>query len=402
MLVSQSIKTSLLLIFACSVAHAASIKDDISIERVVGKAIAAEALNISDDGNKIVYIAKAETDIQQAPPTTAWMVTKKDGVWQEPEKLPISGYVTSVTFAHNDEWIVASTSHGTAKGYLKILKLALSGDTDKIGDLMGFEHRIEIRDALKPKKKIFNFKPADFSLAKPEMLKHARVSPDGKLMTFYTHGIEAQRGIYLYNFDTQKTIHFGAFDDKHPTWTADGKKILFHSQVGGNAFSSAVEAASADATEALETSVLGYYDLSLRADGEMQANRILMDVNKKGFSYQKHPANYPGTDLIFFHGADAPDKAKKIYVRRLGVGTEVYKLSDLKLDGVEIQNGKHPNSSINASGLYFVGRLEGAPKSETRTLDRYSENPRMIDVDDLKDIFHLSHEDVMRISAQVK
>lgn len=396
---AKGIKISLLFVLACSVTQAASIKDDIQLGRVVSKAIAAEAIHISDDGNKIVYIAKGETDMQGTPPTTAWMVSKKDGAWQEPEKLPISGFVTSVAFAHNDEWIVASTSHGTFKGFMKVLKLALNGQTEKIGDLLGFDHRIEIRDAKKPKKTLYSFEPKKFNLQKPEMLKHARVSPDGKLLTFYTHGIEAQRGIYVYNFETEKTSYFGAYDDKHPTWSADGKKILFHSQTGGNAFSTnATKAVS----ESDETSVLGYYDLDLTNKSEISAKRVLMETNTEGFVYQKHPCNYPGTDLIFFHATDSLEHPKKIYVRRIGVDTEIYKLSDLMVDQVEIQNAKHPNSSINGGGLYFVGRLKGAPKSETRTLDRYSDNPRTIDVTDLKDIFHISEEDVRRIDEQVK
>ncbi|MFZ3229512.1 MAG: hypothetical protein WA160_04855 [Pseudobdellovibrio sp.] len=359
---------------------------------VVPQAIAPEAITLSDDGDKMTFIAKDSTDFQAAPPTTAWIVKKNNNnLWASPVKLPWGGMITSISFANHDQWLVASISKGTISGYVSILK-NIFGDHEKIGDLLGFKHRIQIFNAKNPKELVMSLSPEDFGLVKPEMLKHARVSPNGKWLAFYTHGYEDQRGIYVYNFETKKTIHLGLTNDKHPTWSPDGSKILFHEQDGGNAFGSN----SVD-----ERSLIGYYDLDVRNNNELVAVRNLMDTNNETFYYFKHPSMYPGTDLVFFHGLQKKDGSKKLFVRRIGVDTKIFKISDLLNEEVEIKGTKHGNSSISASGLFFVGRKKGNATTEVRPIDKQSEFSPIITIADLKDIYSISDMDVQKINRFV-
>lgn len=369
-----------------------SYKKNLQTDLVVKSAIAPEAITIAESGNQIAYIAKNETDMKSAPPTRAWLVKKMDNKWQEPVTLPWSGMVTSVTFANQDKWLVVSNSHGTFNGYLKIVENFFK-DREKIGDLEGFKHRIEIYDAQKPSKKLYSMRPEDFGLKKPEMLKHARISADGKLLTFYTHGYEDQRGVYVYDFATKITQHLGLSDDKHPTFTPDSTKILFHMQSGGNSFNGYGQS---------ERSMIGYYDLqNLNESGKPQ--RIMMDENVEAstYVYHKHPMVYPGTDLLFFHAMASPEGAKKIYVRQLAPNSQIYKLSDIISGQTELKGVKHINSSINGDGIYFIAKESGAPKYEARELDKYSENRRTIYVYDVKNIYHISDEQVQKIKEFV-
>lgn len=363
----------------------ASFKKDLTAEVVVKKAIAPEAITLSDDGNQMTFIAKRLQDFAGAPPTTAWITKKVNGAWAEPTELNWHGMVTSISFANHDRWLVVSNSRGTLKGYLTILK-NLFGDREQIGNLENFTHKIEIYDAAQPKKLLFSYDSTMFGMARSEMLKHARVSPDGRLLAFYTHGIEAQRGIYIYNFETKKTTYLGKTDDKHPTFTYDSSKVLFHTQIGGNAFVN---------YGAQEQSLVGYYDLT-------NGSRVMLDSNPEGYVYHKHPSLYPGTDLLFFHGSEEPEGGKKIFVRRLGIDTKIYKISDLLLGDVELKGLKHANSSTNPTGLYFVGHLQGAAKIEMRVVDPYSENPRSIKVEAVKDIYSISNEEVQKINRHIK
>lgn len=371
-----------------------NIKKNLYAEMVVKSSIAPEAITVSESGQSIAFIARTTRDFSSQPPTTAWLTKKSHAGWSEPVELPISGMVTSIIFANRDQWLVTTTSHGTPKGYLTILK-NLFKDREQIGNLEHFKHRIEVFDAKNPKKKLFSLKPSDFGLKKPEMLKHARISADGRLLTFYTHGYEDQKGIYLYNFETKQTVHLGLSDEKHPTFTPDGSKILFHQQSGGNSFNQ-------NGSE-VEKSVIGYYDLN-QLDTAGIPRRVMMDSqpNQHSYIYHKHPAVYPGTDLLFFHAQKNPEGGKKIYVRRLSPDSQIYRLSDIFSGEKELKTLKHANSSINPTGLYFVGREEGSEKRELRVIDRYSEQERSIYVEDVKNIYHLPSEAIKFINERVK
>ncbi len=354
---------------------------------VVKQSIAPEAITISDDGRQVAYIAKTLQDFSQAPPTTAWLIKQTGDQWSPAAKMPWGGKVTSVSFANQDRWLVVSNSHSTLSGYGTIVK-NLFGDREKIGDLLGFDHRIEIYDAQNPKKLLMSFTSEDMGLKKPEMLKHARVSPDGKWMTFYTHGHEDQRGIYVYNFETKRSQHMGLTDDKHPTWTPDGTKILFHQQEGGNSFVS---------YGGEEKSSLGYYDLKSDAHGNLSVTRQLMDSQRNQFLYHKHPSVYPGTNLVFFHGVLEPGGSKKLLVRKLGVDTKIFKISDLMINDLELKGTKHANSSLAATGLFFVAREKGKATTAVVNTNPQSEYGTEITIRDIKDIYTISNSEVQKI-----
>lgn len=378
-----------------SYSHAAevvSFSKNLDSQLVVKQSIAPEAITISDDGKQIAFIAKTTRDFSQAPPTTAWLIKQTANQWSTPIVMPWGGKVTSVTFANQDKWLVVSNSHATVSGYGSIIK-NLFGDREKIGDLSGFEHRIEIYDTLTPKNLIMSFTPQDMGLKKPEMLKHARVSADGKWMTFYTHGIDDQRGVYVYNFETKRTQHLGLFDDKHPTWTPDGTKILFHQQQGGNA--------SVD-YGGEEKSLLGYYDLKADAHGNLTFTRQLMDSQRNLFHYHKHPSVYPGTDLVFFHGVLEPLGSKKLFVRKLGVDTKIFKISDIMIKDLELKGTKHANSSLAANGLFFVAREKGKATTAVINATPQSETATDVTIIDIKDIYSISHNEVKKIIKFVK
>ena len=333
-----------------------SFSKNIESQKIVSQAFSPEGITLSDDGNSMAYLAKEVRDLSQVPPTTAWMVQKKNEEWSSPKKLPFKGMVTSVSFGNKDSWLVVSSSHGTASGYMNILK-NLFGSFDEIGNLTGFKHRIEIYDAKKTKKLLMSLASHNFNLKKPEMLKHARVSPDGKWLTFYTHGYKEQKGIYVYNFATKKTVHLAAFDDKHPTWSTDSNKILFHHQTGGNSFTR---------TGASEKSFIGYYELNVNSENNLNPVRQLMNLGEDGVDYQKHPSLYAGTDLVFFHGEVKLNGPKKLLVRRLGAGSKIFKISDILFNDIELKGVKHANSSLSTQGLCFVSHPKGQSTSIVR------------------------------------
>lgn len=178
-----------------------------------------------------------------------------------------------------------------------------------------------------------------------EFLKHPRMSPDNNWMVYYTMGNYGKKGVYLLNMKTQKRFHLGTHADKHPTWTMDGTKILFHTQ-------------KADRKKGgIEHAYLGYYDVEFNGD-EVTATRVLLDdTSKAGYAYHKHPALYPGTDLLFFHGQTKPEGKKKIFVRSFSKNSKIYEVK-MYQGGVKLKKAKHPSNGRSDSGLYFVGKKD--------------------------------------------
>ena len=72
------------------------------------------------------------------------------------------------------------------------------------------------------------------------------------------------------------------------------------------------------------------------------------------------------------------------------------------LGDIELKGMKHGNSSTNPTGLYFVGRPKGAPQIETRVVNPNAENPTTIKVEEVKDIYMISNEEVQKINRHVK
>ncbi len=344
-----------------------------------------EAIVVAESGDKFVFVASKSKPFLPVPPSTAWLC-KRDpatGIWGKPEQLIDKGLCLGIAFGNSDKWIIASQAYFKITG---LRNLAYIADREKIGNLKGFKHRLEIIDA-ETRKEVMTFSPADFGLKKNEIIKHARISPDGKWLSFYLHAYKEQVGIYLYNFATKKTFHLALMDDKHPTWSPDGTKIFFHYQKGGDAVS--------DEKLDLEEARLGYYDLKFYGDSATW-KRILIDPADGPAVYHKHPSMYSGADLVFFHKKHREDKNGKIelssselYVRRLGISTPVYHITGLNTsDSIEVNTIKHATSAATIklrSGLFFVG------KGKEKSTDKSSEFK----------IYHLADKDVQNIAAEI-
>lgn len=180
-----------------------------------------------------------------------------------------------------------------------------------------------------------------------EFIKHPRISPDNNWLTYYTMGSFSKKGIYLFNLKTKKSFFLGEHSDKHPIWSPDGSKILFHYQVSDRK------------KGGIEKSYLGYYNISFSNNKVVSAFRVMLDdPNEEGYAYHKHPTIYPGTDLVFFHGQTKPEGKKKLFVRRLEQNSQIYRVK-MKVDGIKIKKAKHPSTSlVSDSGLYFVGKRD--------------------------------------------
>src|SRR5690606_38226332 len=134
--------------------------------------------------------------------------------------------------------------------------------------------------------------------------------------------------------------------DKHPTWSPDGSKILFHYQI--------------DATkDQPEMAYLGYFDVSLSESGDLiESKRIMLDEPKEvGFRYQKHPAILPGTNLVFFHGEENAGDKKDIFVRSLSPNSKAFKIK-MEIEDVKISKAKHPASGAFDDSIYFIGKTK--------------------------------------------
>jgi Tol biopolymer transport system component len=170
---------------------------------------------------------------------------------------------------------------------------------------------------------------------------HPQYSPDGSKLAVYCRD-KGHEGIYV--FDTTKpgseALRLSTGNEKHPVWSADGKTIFFHNQVGGDA-----TAASADGTE---QAWLGKIDLTAPRGTKPV---MLDDISQP--SYHKHPAPLPNSDLVIYHNGD-----HKLEV----VDTKTGQRAQLKLDGTnaslnhaDVSKFKHvsvnPDGSVIALGM---------------------------------------------------
>jgi hypothetical protein len=184
-----------------------------------------------------------------------------------------------------------------------------------------------------------------------EIIEHPRVSPDGRWLTFYVHRKPATRGIWLRDLRSGKLQRVSDQDDKHPVWTPDGTKILFHHQTGGDA----VDRVPLGTPERSE---LGFLELDFSDPDRVTAKRVLLDSPSRGFRFQKHPMMMPGSDLVFFHGRERPGGAHLLMARRLRPGSPVYRL-EVFHEGHEIVKAKHPSTTYVAPVVVFVGAVKG-------------------------------------------
>ncbi len=194
----------------------------------------------------------------------------------------------------------------------------------------------------------------DWGFKPTELIQHARVSPDGRYLAFYTREDPADEGVYLLDQTTGARFRLSHAFDKHPTWSPDGQRLYFHTVTDAprGRFDPAANALN-------ERSALGVFELSGLDDGAPTWTRRVFDAFEDGvFIYHKHPAEIPGTDLLVFHGRTKPDGKQRLFVRRRDPGSPVYEL-DLRWQGESLKAAKHAAASRMQRDVAFVAKLKG-------------------------------------------
>lgn len=185
-----------------------------------------------------------------------------------------------------------------------------------------------------------------FGIDSSVVIEHPRVSPNGQFLSFYLENNENKGGLFIFDRLNGITQNLGSFADKHPTFSPDGERLLFHNQI---------------MVGKEERSQLGYYQLVSGSPHGSGLNRVLMTPNQSlaaDYVYEKHPSEHKALQLIFFHGQETANAKKFIGVRSLEVPDLVFKLQ-LSFAGKKLKSAKHPSVAYTeSSSLYFVGKLE--------------------------------------------
>ncbi len=194
---------------------------------------------------------------------------------------------------------------------------------------------------------------ADWGHEPNELLQHARVSPDGRWLTFYTKEHERDQGVYLLDLKTKAKFRLSHTLDKHPTWSPDGRRIYFHHVEGGR------RGRLKSASHGVERSVLGFFEMDF-VDGRLvNWRRRLMDpMNDGEYIYHKHVTEVPGTSLLIFHGQLKPTGRKRLMVRTIEPRSQVFVLKP-RWQGHKLAAAKHPCSSFEEKDVAFVARAKG-------------------------------------------
>ena len=150
----------------------------------------------------------------------------------------------------------------------------------------------------------------DWNLRANELIQHARVSPDGRWLSFYTRVHQQDQGVYLLDLRSGAHFRLSREHDKHPTWSPDGKRIYFHTAVGGKRHRFDFFA------RGVERAVIGFLEMRFEKGQFVGCDRVLMDKLGGDFIYHKHPTIVAGTGLLFFHGRLEPSGQMKFMVRQ--------------------------------------------------------------------------------------
>ncbi len=320
------------------------IKIDTGVELFTDKTTEPSALAVSEDGSRIYWIAK-KSKHSLLQPIDVWHSSTNEA---NPVRITRRGgdiySAVSPVVGTDDEIVTNHEIHGFGAVIRTIIhQLIHKDDTPQ-----GYKSCIDFRNTMTNKStKLLCAKELGI---KEEMLDHARLSPDKNWLTFYLKGASNPAGIYLHNMNTGKTSLLGEFDDKHPTWTPDGTRIMFHFQRGGNVKT------EADTEEAF----IGWYNLKFNGDEIVSAERHLIDNPKlvTAYTYQKHPTMIPGTNYIVYHGQEKVDGSKKLYIRELKADSKVKELSMKLNDDCSIKSTKHAAAGFHDHYLYFVAKSE--------------------------------------------
>ncbi len=327
-----------------------SISINEGIEVINDSSFAAESVAISDDGKQVCWIAKNK-DSKIVIASDVYYKNINETEVHQLDKHGLLNAFTKCSF-DQDGNLVTSKLHWRPLALSRTIIVGLiRGDFDPIGyasSITTMDHSDKVLNVIKPK---------SLELKSNRIfLKHPRYSPDGKWLTYYLKHGKKIEGVFLHHLESGKTHQLSDVYDKHPTWTPDGSKILFHHQIDAN-----------DTNP--EKAYLGYFNLDLSSDGSLKkSKRVLLDEIKiDKFMYQKHPAVLAGTNLVFFHGEEEAGDKKDLFVRELRKGSKTYKVK-LKLDGVKISKAKHPASGAFDDKIVFIGKEKGAKEEKVLML----------------------------------
>jgi hypothetical protein len=349
------VKSSVILFSTLAISTGAYAKVDVSqdVEIFSEKTKDPEALTVSPDGKTLFWIArKSQTTKLEA--IDAWY-SDTTNINETKINRPFLNIYTMASYGGEDKMII---DHEYGR-FVALMKTLYAKYVQKKDEPVGYKSCIDILD-IKTSKVEKKLCPKDLGLENDELVAHARMSPDHNWITFYIKGTSSPAGIYLYNLNNQKVFFLGEHNDKHPTWTNDGKKILFHFQRGGNVKDN----------DTVEQSYIGYYDVELDSEKLISSNRHLLDNpdEKTTYTYQKHPVLIGGTNLVIYHGQEKADGSKKLFIRKLKEGSKEHELS-FNYNACKIKSMKHPSIGFEDHYLYFVGKVECKDvKSEAKIL----------------------------------
>jgi hypothetical protein len=322
--------------------------DDIKL--INDQTAGVDSVSVNDDGSKVCWVAKNinskylirnsifHMDLNKPKETKTYVAKSK-----------FMSLHARCTFDYKDNLILSELAFRPGAIIRSLFSIFSSGELEPLGYTSSFVHtdkwgkvkrRVTALELGHKKSTVY--------------IKHPKISPNSKWVAYYTHENDQEMGIYLVHIETGKVHKITNLYDKHPMWSPDGSRILFHHQ---------------RKVDGIEMSYLGYYDLEKLDKDEVLAKRTMIDnTNKVGYSYHKHPVQYPKSNIIYFHGQIKPDGKKYLFARKLEKNSKIYKVK-MKYNETKFKNSKHPHTSKVNDGLFFVGKTKKDKRYNIYKLD---------------------------------
>jgi len=311
------------------------------------KKFEVDSVSVSNDGQKVCWVGKGH-NIKQIPRNTVYFtdLTKpKIKLQKVPKRTPLDAHVRC-TYDINDELIVSELTYKFGALVRTFLYMSRTGEYEPYGfngNFSTYSKRLNKKGKKSKKlKRTHRIRPLSLGHSRNTLyIKHPKVHPSGEWIVYYTHEDIRERGIYLLHRKSGTVHKITDEYDKHPTWSYDGTKILFHHQKH---------------EDNQEKSYLGYYDIKRMDIDGVEFKRIMLDdPNMPGFIYHKHPTHYPKSNLVFFHMTKKPEGKKFIGVREMKPESKVFQVM-LKNNDLKFKKAKHPHASKVDDGLFFIGK----------------------------------------------